>query len=271
MNVTYRRSFSMKHIRLDRPLVCFDLETTGPDVARDRIVQIALVRVDPDGARSVLESLVDPGMPIPPDATRVHGISDADVAGKPTLAELADRILAQLEGADLAGFNSVRFDAPLLAAELQRVGRPLELAGRRHIDAMRIFHLRERRDLSAAYRFYCGRTLEGAHAALTDATATLEIIEGQLARYADLPRDVDALHRVCNPDDGRFVDGERKFEWDRDGEACFAFGRFRGRKIREIASAERKYLGWITGADFSEEVRQIAAEGLAGRFPQRKP
>lgn len=257
----------MKLLRLERPLVCFDLETTGPDVTKDRIVQIAMIRVEPDGSRRAWESLVDPEVPIPPEATRVHGITDDDVRGAPPLAKLAPRILETLEGADVAGFNSARFDLPLLAARLAEAGHTLDVSGRRHVDALRIYHERERRDLAAAYRLYCGRELVGAHSALADAEATLEVLEGQLAKYDDLPREIDGLHEVCV--DRRFVDADRKFQWDGGGDAVFAFSKHRGRRLREVAAEEPGFLKWMLNADFTAEVRQIVREALAGRFPRR--
>lgn len=260
----------MDQIPLERPLVCLDLETTGIDVANDRIVQIALIRLEPGGARFEFDTLVDPGVPIPPAATRVHGIRDEDVRGCPTVAQLADRILALLDGADVTGFNSAGFDLPLLANELARAGRALPMEGRRHVDVMRIYHQRERRDLAAAYRLYCGKTLVGAHSALADAAATLEVLAGQFERYADLPRDWDELHRLCMPGAGRFVDARGKLAWNGDGEAVFTFGKHRGVTLRRVVATDPDYLRWIDGgADFAADLRAIVREALAGRFPAR--
>lgn len=259
----------MRHLRLDRPLAVFDLETTGIDPARDRIVEIAILRVEPQGAVRTLSSLVDPEMPIPPEASAIHGITDLAVQGQPTLGALAPEVLRQLEGADLAGYNSIRFDLPLLVADLARVGFPFDPAGRRHVDAMRIFHEMERRDLAAALRFYCGRELDRAHSALADASATLEILDAQLARHAQLPRDLEGLHRFCNPDEGRFADATRKLEWTAEGEVALAFGKHRGRTLRELAVRERSYLEWIAGSDFSPEVKGIVGEALRGVHPRR--
>ncbi len=260
----------MKNLRLENPLLCFDLETTGVDVGRDRIVQIGLIRIEPDGGRSSFESLVNPRIPIPPGATAVHGITDADVADQPTFADLLPQVTSFFAEADLAGFNSIRFDLPLLQEELRRAGSQLDLGGRRHFDAMRIFHYMEKRDLAAAMQFYCGRELTDAHSALADAGATLEVLDAQLARYQDLPRDPAELHRFCNPDEGRWVDSTRKFYWSDQGEVLFAFGKHRGRPLAEIARSRPDYLDWIATSDFGPEVKQIVAEALAGRFP-RKP
>ncbi len=259
----------MQNLRLERPLVCFDLETTGVDIKSDRIVQAALIRVEPDGTRLEWESLVSPEMPIPAEASAVHGIYDADVASAPTLAGVADRIHELLAGADVAGFNSIRFDLPLLVNELNRVNCPLDNAGRRHLDAMRIFHSKERRDLTAAYRFYCDADLKDAHSAMADAAATLSILDAQVARYDDLPRDVEALHGFCNERDARYVDGGRKFEWNSAGEAVFRFGKHRGRTLKDVALEFPDYLEWMVGKDFDDEVKEILKKALQGELPRK--
>jgi DNA polymerase III subunit epsilon len=259
----------LKNLDLQRALVCFDLETTGTSPDRDRIVEIGLVRVEPDGARRSYRTLVNPGMPIPPPATAVHGISDDDVRDAPTLAAVAAEIVGLFEGADLCGFNSIGFDAPLLETELRRVGAALDLAGRRHLDAMRIFHAMEPRTLTAAYRKYCGKDLAGAHAALADVEATLEVLDAMVGHYDELSGDVDDLHRLSNPNEGRFVDRTRKFEWDDLGRACFTFGKHQGRPLEEIARTTPGYLSWMLGNDFSDEVRTILSDALVGRFPAK--
>ena len=261
----------MKNWRLQRPMVCFDLETTGADPTKDRVVQLALIRVEPDGRETTLESLVDPEMPIPPEATAVHGIADADVAGAPRIGELAPRILTMFDGADLCGFNSLRFDWPLLAADLRRAGIEIPEAPRRHFDAMRIYHAKEPRDLGAAVRFYCGREHVGAHSALDDARATLDVFDAQFARYDDLPRDPDELNELCAAAGPRFVDSGGKLEWNRAGEAAIRFGKHRGRTLRDMAAQEPGYLRWMAGADFPDDTRRIVAAALEGVFPAAPP
>ena len=257
----------MQNLHLERPLVVFDLETTGIDVDKDRIVQIAMIRVESDGARQEWETLVNPEQPIPPASTAIHGITDADVRDAPTFSQLRAEVEQRLDGADVAGFNSIRFDLPLLEAELVRAGARPDFAGVRHLDAMRIFHTMEPRNLGAAYRFYCEEELAGAHTALADTRATLEVLDAQVGRYDEVPTDVDALHRFCNPDEGKWVDRSRKFAFDDQGEAVFAFGKLRGTRLRD---ADRGYLEWMVGKDFSAEIKEILRAALDGTFPQRR-
>ncbi len=262
----------MQNLNLTRPLAVFDLETTGIDVERDRIVQIAIIRVEPGGTRKTFEALVNPEMPIPPASSAVHGIYDADVKDAPTFAQVRAEVEAFLTDVDLAGYNSVRFDQPLLTNELKRVGSEMDFKGVKHLDAMRIFHQKEKRDLSAAYRMYCGKELTGAHNALADTTATLEILDAQLAHYDDLPRDVEALHAYCNPDEGKYVDLKRKFVWNEEGEAEFTFGKYQGQAINAVVADPRGrgYLEWMLGKDFSEEIKGILREALDGVFPRKE-
>jgi DNA polymerase-3 subunit epsilon len=260
----------LKHVNLERPLVCFDLETTGVSPERDRIVEIGLVRVEPDGSRRAFRTLVNPEMPIPPQATAVHGISDADVHDAPSLAGVARELLVLLDGADLAGFNSIGFDAPLLENELRRVGVEFSLEGRRHVDAMRIFHRMEPRTLTAAYRKYCGKDLTEAHAALADVEATLEVLDAMVGRYEELGGDVGELHAISNPNEGRWVDRTRKFEWNDDGLAVFTFGKHRGKSLDEVARAWPDYLEWMLGKEFTDEVLTILREALDGKFPEKR-
>ena len=261
----------MQNLKLTRPLAVFDLETTGVDVEKDKIVQLAIIRVEPYGTRRTFETLVNPERPIPPEATAVHGIKDTDVANAPTFAQVRREVEELLMDADLAGYNSVRFDQPLLAAELKRAGSELDLRGAHHLDAMRIFHQMERRDLTAAYKFYCGKELVGAHGALADTTATLEILDAQLAHYPDLPRDVENLHVFCNPDEGKYVDRNRKFVWNDEGEAVFTFGKYQGSSLNKVVSdgSGRGYLEWMLGKDFSEEIKGLLREALDGVFPRK--
>lgn len=262
----------MQNLQLDRPLVCFDLETTGTDPAKDRIVQIALVRLGPDGARRTFSTLVNPQRPIPPDATAVHGIRDEHVRSAPSFSQIRADVEAMLDGADLAGFNVLKFDLPLLEAEIRREGGAFAARGRRVVDAMVIFHRMEPRNLVAAVRFYCARDLVGAHSAEADALATLDVLDAQLARYPELPRDPAGLNAFCNPGGDRFVDRGRKFRWNEQGEAVFAFGKHEGKALRDMARnpQDRRYLEWMLGADFNDEVKAILRDALGGVYPVRQ-
>lgn len=191
----------MQHLVLERPLVFMDLETTGVSPVADRIVELSMIKVHPDGRRETMTRRVNPGMPIPPESSRIHGITDGDVAGAPLFAHIADEILAFIGGADLAGFNIVRFDLPILHRELAVADRHLEMEGRAVVDAQVIYHRRVPRDLAAAYRFYCGKELVGAHTAQADIEACLEVLDAELAAYPDLPRTPKALHEQFTPRD----------------------------------------------------------------------
>ena len=258
----------MKNLQLQRPLAVFDLETTGVDVEKDRIVQIAIIRVEPDGSRRTFESLVNPERPIPPEATLIHGIKDSDVADQPTFSLIRQDVEEMLTGADLAGFNSIRFDTPLLQNELRWSGSQLDLGEARQVDAMRIFHTMEPRNLAAAMQFYCARELVGAHGALADTEATLAILDAQVGHYEDLPSTVDALHTFCNPNEGRYVERTRKFAWTEAGEAVFTFGKLKGQTLQQAVQGDgRGYMEWMLGKDFSEEVKDILRNALVGVFP----
>ena len=222
-----------------------------------------MVRVDPDGARRTALHRVNPGRPIPREATAIHGIGDDDVRDAPAFAALAPELSTLLEGADLAGFNVNRFDVPLLERELKDAGVDLGLRERRVIDVMTIFHRKEPRDLSAAVRFFLARDHAGAHGASADIEATLEVLDAQLAKYEDLPREVDALHRWLYPVPADAVDRQGKFVV-REGEIVFAFGKLRGRPLKEVARLERDYLEWILRQDFPDDARALVERALRG-------
>ena len=262
----------MKHLKLDRPLAVFDLETTGVDPDKDRIVQIAIIRIEPGGRRTTFETLVNPEMPIPPGATKVHGISDDQVSDQPTFAQIHREVEEYLKDAVLAGFNSINFDTPLLMAEMKRVDADFDLKGVKQLDAMRIFHTMERRDLTSAFRFYCDEELVDAHSALADTEATLAILDAQIGRYDDVPNEVEELHRFCNPHEGKYVDSRRKFIWNEDDAAVFTFGKYKDQTIDEVCKDQRGrgYLEWMLGKDFNEEVKDILRSALDGVFPIRQ-
>ncbi len=257
----------MKNLKLTRPLAFFDLETTGTDPATDRVVDIAVVRVEPDGSREARARRIHPERAIPPDATAVHGIRDEDVRDAPVFRQIARGLLEFLGEADLAGFNILRFDVPLLDREVRDAGLDLGLAQRRIVDAMTIFHRKESRDLSAAVRFYLGQDHGQAHAAAADVAAVLEVLDAQLGRYADLPREVEDLDRWCRPmAPADAADRSGKFVW-RSGEIVLSFGRYSGKTLREVARDERDYLEWILRTDFPYDAREIVERALRGAFP----
>jgi DNA polymerase-3 subunit epsilon len=254
----------VRHLPLTRPLAFFDLETTGTDPLRDKIVEIAVVRVEPGGATESRTRRINPERPIPAEATAVHGISDRDVRDAPPFRQVGRSFLDFLGDADLAGYNVRRFDVPLLDREFKDCGLDLALRSRRILDAMTIFHRKEPRDLTAAVRFFLGRDHEGAHGAEADVLATLAILDAELERYPDLPRSVDELDAWCNPVPEGAVDRTGKFVL-REGEVVFAFGKQKGRPLREIARVQRDYLEWILKQDFPEDARALVEKALLGR------
>ena len=273
----FPRAASLGRLVLVRPLVFLDIETTGLDPRHDRIVEISLMKVFPPGEdgtspEPVVRTLrVNPGAPIPPGATAIHGITDDDVAGEPPFETVARGLLDLIDDCDFAGFGVRRFDLPLLVAEFRRAGLVFEIAQRSVIDGKDIFHHKEPRTLSAAYAVYCQGELHAAHSAEADMIASRDVIVAQLERYADLPCDVAGLAKIGAPQaDPDAIDGEGRFKWIA-GEACLNFGKNRGRSLRELSSHEdgRGMLGWILRADFSQEVKSIARAALDGRYPVR--
>ncbi len=256
-------------MKLERPLVFFDLEATGVAPLDDRIVDVALIKRLPDGTEQAFCSYVNPGIPIPAEASAIHHITDAMVKDAPSFRELAPRILEFVASCDLGGFNVLKYDIPMLQAEFKRAGFELPMDGRRVVDSFVVFQRMEPRNLGAAYKFYCGKVLEDAHRAEPDARAALEVLWSQLSRYPELPGTVEALSAFCQSRDPRNVDAEGKFVW-RNGEAAFNFGKHRTLTLREIAQREPSYLEWLMRADrTTAELAKICREALAGRFPAK--
>jgi DNA polymerase-3 subunit epsilon len=258
-----------EELKLTRPLVSFDVETTGLDVNTDRIIEIACVKLHRDGRRECLTRRVNPERPIGAQATAVHGISDADVADAPTFAMLADTLLAFLRGCDLTGFNIEQFDLPLLTREFGRAGIAFPTEPLHIIDSWRIFLRNEPRDLRAAFRFYCGGELINAHSAEADAVAAADILLAQVQRYADVPTDVLELHAYCHPSRPDWVDPDGKIVW-RDEEACLSFGKHKNKSLKLLAGEEPDYLKWIATANFSDHVIKLVRAALDGQFPCRE-
>ncbi len=261
----------MSLLQLQRPLVVFDIESTGTDPSSDYIIDLAVIRLEPDGSRSAREFRFKPGKPIPPSATAIHGITDDDVRSAPAFNDRVDEVDHWFRDADLAGFNISRFDVPMLATEYQRAGRKFVLKGRRLVDAQRIFHIKEPRTLSAAAKFYVGVEHTGAHGALADAEMTLRVLERQLERYDDLPRAIAELSEWCFPPNPNAADLEGKLRWNAEGELEFAFGRYQGRTLRELVERDegRRYLEWMLRQEFAEDVKELVRDALAGRFRPR--
>jgi DNA polymerase III subunit epsilon len=263
------RTIDAMPLELRRPLAFIDLESTGTSPERDRIVEIAVLKLHPDGREEFRCKRVNPGVPIPPDATAVHGITDADVADEPQFIQYARAVYGFLKGCDFGGFGITRFDLPLLRTEFWRT-RQIDFRWRECavIDAMAIFHTQHPRDLSAAVRLYCGRNFSEAHAAQDDVRAAMDVLHAQLERHPDLPRNVDELDRLFNPETKDWVDHDGRFVLI-GGEATIAFGSNRGRSLRDLAAAEPDYLAWILDSDFTPEVQQIVRAALRGELPPR--
>ena len=251
----------MEGITLIRPIVFFDLETTGVNPRQDRIVEISVIKCHPDGMQETKSVRVNPGIPIPEAAKNVHGITDDDVVNEPGFAQYAKSFLSFLEDCDLAGFNVIRFDLPLLQEEFKRVGLELDAGDRNVVDPMVIFHEKEPRDLSAAYRKYCGKDLEGAHASMSDAEAARDILVSQIAYYPDLATTVDDLHLFCNPVNPDWIDSTGRLLRSNEG-PVLGFGKHEGTLLADVVNRDPDYLDWIIGQDFDDVVKTTINEFL---------
>ena len=257
----------LEKLKLERPIAFIDVETTGKRPRSARIVELSILRVQPDGSEEYKSHRVNPEVPIPAEAIAIHGITDADVAGEPAFRQYAKGVSEFLGSCDVAGFNVIRFDLPVLEAEFKRAGVAFSRKDRQLVDGMVIFHEKERRDLKAAYLKYCGRELENAHSAKEDARASAEVLMGQLEMYADLPRDVPGLCAFCAKGKENYVDDEGRFVWV-EGEAVFSFGPHEGRLLKDIASENPGFLEWMLHRDFPPDVQDIVTNALRGEFPQ---
>ena len=246
-------------LNLTKPIVFFDLETTGVQVAKDRIVEISVFKILPNGNKEGKTWLVNPTIPIPAETTAIHGISDEKVANEPTFKELAHEIKKMMEGCDLAGYNSNRFDIPLLAEEFLRVDVEFEMKTPRSVDVQNIFHKLEQRTLSAAYRFYCNKDLENAHSAEADTLATYEILTAQLNKYEELENDIDFLADFSTRG-GKSVDMAGFIVLNEDNQECFTFGKYKGKLVTEILASNPGYFSWIQQADFPLYTKKVLTE-----------
>lgn len=243
-------------LNLRNPLVFFDLETTGTDTAKDRIVEISILKILPNGTEEVKTKLINPGMPIPQASTDVHGITDEDVKDAPQFKQIAKSLAEFMEGCDIAGFNSSRFDVPLLAEEFLRAGVDYDFSKRKMIDVQIIYHKKEQRTLEAALKFYCGKELTDAHSAEADTRATYEVLKGQLKMYPDLENDVDFLAKEFSSYNNN-VDLAGRIILDENGVEVFNFGKHRGKSVAEILKKEPSFFAWIMDADFPLNTKQV--------------
>ena len=244
-------------LNLKNPLVFFDLETTGIDIAKDRIVEISMVKVMPNGEEIVKTRRINPGMPIPPESTAIHGITDEDVKDCPKFKEIAKSLAAQIEGCDLAGFNSNRFDIPMLE-EFLRAGVDVDLNRRKFIDVQTIFHKMEQRNLTAAYKFYCNKDLANAHSAEADTMATYEVLKAQLDRYPELENDVNFLSKYSSFTNN--VDFAGRMVYNEKGQEVINFGKYKGRVVEEVLKSDPSYYAWIMNGDFPLNTKKMLTE-----------
>lgn len=238
------------------PIAFFDLETTGINVAKDRIVEIAILKVLPDGKEVNYRKLVNPTIPIPKEVIEIHHISDEDVKDAPTFKEIALEIILFLKDCDLAGYNSDRFDIPLLMEEFMRADVSFDLDNRKLIDVQTIFHLMEKRNLTAAYRFYCDKKLEDAHSAMADVKATYEVLKSQLDKYPNLKNDISFLSDFTRKN-ARFADLNGRIAYNKQGEEVLNFGKFKGKTVVEVFTKEPGYYNWMMKGDFPQYTKMV--------------
>lgn len=243
------------NLNLQRPIIFFDLETTGTDILRDRIVEISLIKVNPDGSEVERTRRINPGMAIPKEATAVHGITDADVAGEPSFKQIAHSLAELFTGCDIAGFNSNRFDVPMLDQEFSRAEVDFDFSEVKFIDVQTIFHKKEPRTLVAAYKYYCGKDLEDAHSANADTRATYEVLKSQLDRYSDLNNDIDFLAEFTKAGKNSPVDFMARLVYDENHREVVNFGKYKGRLAEEVLARDPSYYTWIMNGDFTRNTK----------------
>ena len=242
-------------LNLTKPICFFDLETTGINISKDRIVEISILKVFPDGNEDTKTWLVNPEMKIPAVVTAIHGISDDDVKDAPTFKELAKEIYNMIKDSDLGGFNSNRFDIPLLAEEMLRADIDFDMNNKASVDVQTIFHKMEQRTLSAAYKFYCDKNLDDAHSAEADTKATYHVLKAQLERYEELENDIKYLADFSSRK--QFADLAGFISFNKDGEECFAFGKHKNKRVEDVLNDEPGYFGWLLNADFPLYTKKV--------------
>lgn len=245
-------------LNLRRPIAFIDLETTGINVSIDRIVELSVLKISPGGREEWMSTRINPEMPIPPKSTAIHGINDMDVAEAPTFKEIARNLKAFLEGCDLAGYNAIKFDIPVLAEEFLRVNIDFDIRKRKYIDPQVIFYRKEQRTLSAAYQFYCNRDLQNAHSSKADVEATFEVLKAQLDKYYDLENNVDKLADFSSFNN--IVDFAGRIILDEKGVEIFNFGKHKGKSVVEVLKEEPSYYSWMMNGDFPLYTKKILTE-----------
>lgn len=242
-------------LNLKKPIIFFDLETTGIDTAKDRIVEISMIKVSPDGSEETKTRRLNPGMHIPEESSKIHGIYDEDVKDCPTFKAVSKSLQAYIEGCDMAGYNSNKFDVPVLVEEFLRADIDIDMKKTRFIDVQNIFHKMEQRTLVAAYKFYCEKELTDAHAAEADTRATYEVLKAQLDRYSELENDVDFLAEFsARTKDADFAG---RIVFNEDGVECFNFGKHKGRPVVEVFKEEPSYYAWMMNGDFPGYTKRV--------------
>jgi DNA polymerase-3 subunit epsilon len=249
---------NIMELNLKKPLVFFDLETTGVNIATDKIVEISILKVFPNGNKESKTWLVNPEIEIPAESSAIHGITNEKVVTEPTFKELAPKVYALIADSDLAGFNSNRFDIPLLAEEMMRVGIDFDMIDRKAIDVQVIFHKKEQRTLGAGYQFYCNKELEGAHGAEADTNATFEILLAQIEKYKDIGSSVDELSEYSTH--GKRADFAGFILFNEESEEIFSFGKYKGRTVEEVFKENPGYNAWIQNADFPLYTKKVLKE-----------
>jgi DNA polymerase-3 subunit epsilon len=244
-------------LQLKKPLAFIDLETTGTNLGSDRIIEIAIVKILPDGTKSIKRKIVNPGIAIPKASSDIHGFTDEMVKDAPSFKQVAHELKQMLDGCDIGGYNSNRFDVPMLVEEFLRAGVDFDIKGRKMLDVQKIFHQMEQRTLSAAYKFYCDKNLESAHSAEVDASATHEILLAQLQRYPALGNTVETVLKTIGEE--VIVDLARRFVMD-NGTEVFNFGKFKGRAVSEVLRSEPQYYDWMMKGDFPQHTKQKLTE-----------
>ncbi|GAB3428988.1 exonuclease domain-containing protein [Niabella aquatica] len=244
-------------LQITKPIAFIDLETTGTNLGTDRIVEIAIVKLLPDGTKNIKRKLINPQMPISKSSIDIHGITDEMVKDAPTFAQAAQELKQVLNDCDLAGYNSNRFDIPLLVEEFLRAGIDFDMKGRRLLDVQNIFHKMEQRTLSAAYKFYCNKILESAHSAEADAVATYEVLQAQISRYPDIGNTIESINKFLGEEP--VVDFARRFVMA-DGIEVFNFGKYKGQSVSEVLTKEPQYYDWMMRGDFPQQTKQKLTE-----------